>query len=101
MVFAWGTNYKLSLYKAGHHNFPAKVCTRGSDASRFALDHAAGGSAEAHTPISITVLDSPLQGTGDGPVDRLRDEAILDRSPLNRAPILNLRPPPDEGRSVD
>ena len=95
MVFAWGTNYKLSLYKVGHEASPAKVCTRGSDAAKNALDHAAGGSTVVHTPLSMAVLFSPLQGTEDYPVDRLRDEAIIDRSPLGRAPILYLRPPPD------
>jgi hypothetical protein len=101
MVFAWGTSYKLSLYKAEHQGSPAKLCTRGSDPARNALDHAAGGSAVAHAPLNIAVLFSPLQGTGDDLVDRLRDEAIIDRSPLSRAPALNLRPPPDEGRVLD
>jgi hypothetical protein len=44
-------------------------------------------------------LSSPR--TENYPVDRLRDEAIIDRSPLSRAPILYLRPPPDEGRALD
>jgi len=101
MVFAWGTNYKLSLYKAGHQDFPAKVCTRGSDPAKVAIDHAAGGAPVVHAPLSIAVLFSPLQGTENYPVDRLRDEAIIDRSPLSRAPILYLRPPPDNGRAFD
>jgi hypothetical protein len=97
MVFAWGTSYKLSLYKAEHQGSPAKLCTRGSDAVANELDRAAGSSAVAPAPLSITVLFSTLQGTGENPLDRLRDEAIVDRSPLSRAPILYLRPPPDEG----
>jgi len=101
MVFAWGTSYKLSLYKAGHQDFPAKVCTRGSDPAKNALDHAAGGSAVAHAPLSIAALFSPLQGIGDDLVDRLRDEAIIDRSPLSRAPILYLRPPPVKRPALD
>lgn len=101
MVFAWGTNYKLSLYKAGHQDFPAKVCTRGSDAAKNAVDHVAGGSTIEHALLSIMVLFSPIQGTEDYPVGRLHDEAIIDRSPLSRAPILYLRPPPDEGRALD
>jgi hypothetical protein len=101
MVFAWGTNYKLSLYKAGHEATPAKVCTRGSDAAKSALDDAEGGIPLAHAILSIAVFFSPLQATEYDPVDRLRDEAIIDRSPLNRAPILYLRPPPDQGRSLD
>lgn len=99
MVFAWGTNYKLSLYKARHQDFPAKVCTRGSEPAKNALDHAAGSSGVAYAPLSIAVLFSALRGTGDDPVDRLRDEAIIDRSPLSRAPILYLRPPPNQRAS--
>lgn len=101
MVFAWGTNYKLSLYNAGHQNLPAKVCTRGSDAAKSAVDHAADGITVAHAFLSVTVPNSSFQGIGDYSLDRLRDEAIIDRSPLSRAPILYLRPPPDEGRALD
>jgi hypothetical protein len=101
MVFAWGTSYKLSLYKAEHQGSPAKLCTRGSDAVENALDHAANGNTVAHAHLSIAVFFSRLQGTGDQSLDRLRDEAIIDRSPLSRAPILCLRPPPDERRSLD
>ena len=101
MVFVWGTNYKLSLYKAGHQGSPAKVCTRGSDAAKNALDHAAGDSAAAHPPLSIAILSSPLQRIENYCLDRLSDDAVSDRSPLNRAPILHLRPPPDNGRSLD
>jgi hypothetical protein len=99
MVFAWGTNYKLSLYKAEHGNSPAKVCTRGSDAAKSALDHAADGSNLSQASLGIAILSSPLEGTEDHRIDRLRDEAARDRSPLRRAPILYLRPPPDERRS--
>jgi hypothetical protein len=34
-VFAWGTAYKLSLYKTERNCAPAKVCTRGSDATKI------------------------------------------------------------------
>lgn len=104
MVFAWGTSYKLSLYKAECQSSPAKVCTRGSDAAKNAVDNAAGGGAAAavaDAPLGISVLSSLLQGTEDYPVDRLRDEAIIDRSPLSRAPILYRRPPPIERPSID
>jgi len=103
MVFAWGTNYKFSLYRAGHESSPAKVCTRGSDAAKSAVANAAcGGAVVAATeaPSSIAVLSSLLQEAENYPVDRLRDEAIIDRSPLSRAPILYLRTPPDEGHAL-
>jgi hypothetical protein len=101
MVFVWGTGYKLSLYKAEHQSSPAKLCTRGSDAEKSALDHAAGDSAVPDAALSMAVLFSLLQGTEDYSLNRLRDEAVIDLSPLSRAPILCLRPPPDEGRSLD
>jgi hypothetical protein len=99
MVFAWGTSYKLSLYKAGRESSPAKVCTRGSDAAKAALDDAADGHPVAQAPLGMAVLFSFIQGTEDYPIDRLRDEVVSDLSPLCRAPILYLRPPPDERRS--
>jgi hypothetical protein len=100
MVFAWGTNYKLSLYKAERQSSPAKVCTRGSDAAKNALDHAIYRSAVAQAPLR-TVLFSLSQGGGGQPLNLLRDEAVIDLSPLSRAPILYLRPPPDQRRTFD
>jgi hypothetical protein len=98
MVFAWGTNYKLSLYHAPHNSSPAKVCTRGSDAAKSAFDHAANGRVVAQAPLSVAVLFSLLQRPQARAMDWLRDEAGGDPSPLSRAPILYLRPPPDELR---
>jgi hypothetical protein len=100
-VFAWGTSYKLSLYNPGHESSPAKVCTRGSDAAKNALEHAADDHILSPAPVSMAVLFSLPQGTEDYSLDRLRDEVATDLSPLDRAPILYLRPPPDEGRSQD
>ncbi len=100
MVFAWGTNYKLSLYQAGHQSSPAKVCTRGSDAAKNASEHALDASSAAHARLRVAVLYSLPQGPEYYPLDRLRDEVVSDLSPLGRAPILYLRPPPFEQRSV-
>jgi hypothetical protein len=96
MVFAWGTNYKLSLYKAQRESTPAKVCTRGSDAAKRAIHHAADGPALAQETVCLTGFFALQRRTVDHPIDRLRDEAMTDLSPLGRAPILYLRPPPDE-----
>lgn len=101
MVFAWGTSYKLSLYNPGHESSPAKVCTRGSDAAKNAFEHAAGGHTLSPAPVSMAVLFSPLQGNEDASLDRLGDEAVSDQTPLRQAPILYLRPPPDERLSLD
>jgi hypothetical protein len=100
-VFAWGTGYKLSLYNPGHESFPAKLCTRGNEPAKSALDHAAGGDAVARARLSIAVLFSLPQRTENYRFDRLSNEAVSDLSPLSRAPILYLRPPPDEGRTLD
>lgn len=95
-VFAWGTGYKLSLYTTDHQSSPAKLCTRGSDPEKNALDHAAGGNAVAQLSQSIAILFSLPQETEDYSFDRLSDEAVSDLSPLSRAPMLHLRPPPDD-----
>lgn len=100
-VFAWGTGYKLSLYRAGHHNPPAKLCTRGSDSAESAFEHAAASNSAVHAPLGTATLLSVPGGTEDYTFARLSDEAASDLSPLSRAPILHLRPPPDEERSVD
>ena len=98
MVFAWGTNYKLSLYKAQRESPPAKVCTRGSDAAKRAMHHAADGHTLAQATLCLARFFALDQGTEDYPIDRLRDGVATDLSPLGRAPILYLRPPPDERR---
>ena len=99
-VFAWGTSYKLSLYNPGHESSPAKVCTRGSDAAKSALDQAAGVPPLAQTNFCSAPRVSLPQGTDVLSIDRLRDEPIIYRSPLSRAPILYLRPPPDQRFSL-
>jgi len=100
LVFAWGTNYKLSLYKAHRESTPAKVCTRGSDAAKRAIRHAADGPTLAQATLCLTGFFALDQRTENYPIDRLHDEGATDLSPLGRAPILYLRPPPDKGRSL-
>ena len=100
-VFAWGTGYMLSLYKPGHESVPAKLCTRGSEPAKNALDHPAAGSALAPAPPGIAILFSLAQGIEGYSFVRQSDEAVSDLSPLSRAPILYLRPPPAEGLSLD
>ena len=100
MVFAWGTGYKLSLYNPGHESFPAKVCTRGSDAAKSALEKVAATSAMAENHLRIAALLFPPQVTEFYSFDRPSDVAVSALSPLSRAPILYLRPPPDKGRSL-
>jgi hypothetical protein len=103
MIFAWGTGYKLSLYnvEGGTSSAPAKVCTLGSDAAKSALDHAADGPAVAHTPLYLAVLIALDPGAEEHPVDQRSDDVVRDVSPLRRAPILYLRPPPAAEHSLD
>jgi hypothetical protein len=54
----------------------------------------------AQAPLGIAVLFSLPQETEDYRFDRQSDEAVSDLSPLSRAPILYLRPPPDERRTL-
>jgi hypothetical protein len=103
MIFAWGTGYKLSLYKveSAPCSAPAKVCTRGSDAARIAVDHAAGDPAPAQAPSLAAVLISLDSFAEPYAIHRLQDEVVDDLSPLSRAPILYLRPPPDQANALD
>jgi hypothetical protein len=103
MVFVWGTSYKLSLYKVEHAttSAPAKVCTRGSDAARSALDQAADGPHLSPTALLVAGLFSLDEPTETYAIEGRRGEAERDMSPLRRAPILYLRPPPYEGHLLD
>jgi hypothetical protein len=100
LVCAWGTSYKLSLYSAARESSPAKVCTSGSDTAKSALDRAADGRTLVQARLSIAVFSALLQGVEDCQVDWRRDAVLGDVSPLNRAPILHLRPPLGELRSL-
>jgi hypothetical protein len=95
MVFVWGTTYKLSLYKAGRERSPAKVCTRGSDAAKNALEQATDGTIVVQTPIRVTGIVDLLRSTGDSRFDRLRDQQADKISFVRQSPILYFRPPPD------
>jgi hypothetical protein len=103
MIFAWGTGYKLSLYKveSAPCSAPAKVCTRGSDAARNAIDHAADDPVPAQASLIATVLFSLDSFAEPYAIHRLQDEVASDLSPLSRAPILYLRPPPDQANALD
>ena len=100
LVFAWGTNYKLSLYKAHRESTPAKVCTRGSDSAKRAIHQTADGHTLAQATLCLAGFFALDQRIKDYPIDRLRDDVATDLSPLGRAPILYLRPPPDERRPL-
>jgi hypothetical protein len=103
MIFAWGTAYKLSLYnnvEGGTSSAPAKVCTLGSDAAKSALDYAADGPSVAHG-LLCTVLVSIDPGAEEHPADQRIADVVSDLSPLSRAPILYLRPPPNAEHSLD
>jgi hypothetical protein len=103
MVFVWGTSYKLSLYKVEHAttSAPAKVCTRGSDAARSAVEQAADGPQVGQTALLVAALYSFDQTAETYPLHARREEAVRDLSPLRRAPILYLRPPPYEGHLLN
>jgi len=101
MVFAWGTNYKLSLYTAGHNTSPVKLCTRGSDAAESAVDHAAGARAATQRQLRIPALSSLNEIAAVDSSDRRSTDSIGDVSPLRQAPSLYLRPPPGKRRFLD
>jgi hypothetical protein len=96
-VIAWGTSYKLSLYKASAAEglTPAKLCTRASDIVKGQLDDATDGHNILHQvslPNFVRVqvkLAFPI-------FCRIAQDGLASEfSPLLEAPVLHLRPPPD------
>jgi hypothetical protein len=100
-VFAWGTGYKLSLYKADQHREPAKVCTRGSDAARSSVDHAATGCKVWPSSVLLSLISVPSRTETYSFIDSGFFETAEDLSPHRSRPVLHLRPPPVEVRSLD
>ena len=96
MVFAWGTGYKLSLYKPAPKDgtAPAKLCTRDSDAARSALLDAS----ESHGTMALVALRAPLFAPAMASPDLYRrsmeDGQSVNPSPFYPPAALDLRPPP-------
>ena len=95
-IFAWGTSYKLSLFKRHQPGSvpPAKLCKLTSDNAKSQFEHAVlGNKVEASSPTANTV--STIADSGF----LLYEEVALSSGtaslgPLRSAPILHLRPPP-------
>lgn len=96
MVFAWGTGYKLSLYKGLREDgsTPAKLSTRASDVAQSELQHATA----EQGPIEIISVAIPITTKGVASCASCRDMKE-DGQPINPSPFhppsaLELRPPP-------
>ena len=92
-IFAWGTAYKLSLYKAENNCAPAKVCTRGSDAAKSNISQAIDGrKVIGNGTAPAAPANFPIIFPG------LHDVALSETCPiilpLQSWPILAGRPPP-------
>lgn len=99
-VFAWGTSYKLSLYKTAYSgkSMPeAKLCTRASDIAQSEIAAAVSG-ALPHPPRSsflILAFLACLAMAASGPVlDRIRQKSPPPRFTTAFTPSLFFRPPP-------
>jgi len=93
MIFAWGTSYKLSLYKPDEGLAPAKVCTRGSDVAKSMVSHAIDG----RKPIAQNIVASlPVYASNQfSDVQSLGWlEALTVFTPLPSSTIRAARPPP-------
>ena len=94
-VFAWGTSYKLSLYKASPPGnvAPAKLCTLASNLAKNQLDRTVDAQNAFHVllpnrfPAAEELYFLPYRRFA-------REGASRAFSPLEAAPILHLRPPP-------
>ena len=93
LIFAWGTAYKLSLYKTDPGGAPAKVCTRGSDAAKNIVTQAIDGRKVIGNGAALPMLVSfPILQPRHRDVAWFESyKAIL---PLHSWPILAARPPP-------
>jgi hypothetical protein len=95
-IFAWGTAYKLSLYKTDKGGAPAKVCTRGSDAAESSVSQAI----DRHKAIGNGIAPSPLANFSillRGRHDVALSETCQIVLSLQSGPILAGRPPPKRG----
>jgi hypothetical protein len=92
-IFAWGTAYKLSLYKTETNSAPAKVCTRGSDAAKSSVSQAIDGRKVFGNGIKPPLLvDFPIVLPGRHNVELSEVCQVI--LPLQSCPILAARPPP-------
>jgi hypothetical protein len=95
-VFAWGTSYKLSLYKNNPPGLvtPAKLCKLTSDNAKSQLDHAVDGHRALLAVFLITLLpiSRELVLVIQGQI--MLNGVTCNLAPLKAAPVLHLRPPP-------
>lgn len=95
-VFAWGTSYKLSLYKNSPRGSvtPAKLCKLTSDSAKRQVDHSIKGHEVGFSglPLNTWPATTILVLVLAEEVSPRRATASL--APLQAAPILHLRPPP-------
>jgi hypothetical protein len=93
MIFAWGTVYKVSLYKADKGGAPAKVCTRSSDAAKRSVSHAIDGHKDIGNgmvpslPVNVSLILPELHAAALA-------ESLPVIVPLQSVPNLAARPPP-------
>ncbi len=93
MILAWGTAYKLSLYKTNKTGAPAKVCTRGSDAAKSSVSQAVDGRKAIGNGAALTVLVRPrlVFSERHSVVFSKQFQVIL---PLQSGLVFSARPPP-------
>ena len=96
MVFAWGTGYKLSLYKSlrGDGSTPAKLSTRASDVAQSDLQTATADQGPSELVSVATALPAPSAGQCASSRDRIEDGQPINPSPFHPPSALDLRPPP-------
>jgi hypothetical protein len=93
MIFAWGTAYKLSLYKTETNSAPAKVCTRGSDAAKSSVIQALDGREVFGKNITPPLpVNFPIVSPGRDEVAQSEMCQVI--LPLQCCPMLAARPPP-------
>jgi hypothetical protein len=96
MVFAWGTGYKLSLYKSLREDgsSPAKLSTRSSDVAQSDLQNATADRGPIEVVSVATALPIPSAPPCASSLDRIDDGQPINPSPFHPPSALDLRPPP-------
>jgi len=96
LVFAWGTGYKLSLYKALREDgsTPAKLCTRISDMAKSALLDSTEDHRVRTLHSFVAPLCAPAIASHDWTRRSMEDGQAVNPSPFHPPAALDLRPPP-------
>lgn len=101
MVLAWGTGYKVSLYKVkpeANTSAPVKLCTRSSDVAKSDVDSATSHHEAVQAPLVFALLSFSESEPQTIRALSSRTDFVLVPPSLYLIPSVDRRPPPSELR---